>query len=583
MKKTLAGFFGVLSLIAVFLIPSVSHAGWIGTPSTVTVTADPPSVTSGGSTVISWAVSQIKPAQSPHNPSLGCTKSGAWSGFIADTDGGYSGSYNTGSLTSNKTYSISCLVPGGGGTYNTITNSVTVGVDAALPPPEPTAEDGNCGYYDKQVSSSHPSTGMWDPRYADYGYSAVCDNGSYSNSYTGHTDTGDYWNWRCNGSNGGAPVFCSAYKSTTMFDLSVYTVSGVGTSTASGINCGTDCTQSYSPNTTVTLRGTSAAGYQTVDKGLGDFFGVSCASGGWIYDCTFIMTGDKTVGVRFRPITYTLTTSVTGGVGTITGIGINCSSSGGSACSETINSGTTVTLTATGGSGYAFSSWSGACSGNLTTSCTVTMDAAKSASASFTVVTPFDYSLSNSGALSVTKGSSNVFTQNTITKTLVAGATESVTITATGMPTGVSVGYDANRTSNPTGNSTITFTITPTATVGTHSITVTGSPLNRTTSFNLTISGSPITVTCTANPSPVLIGQSVTWTASVSGGVSPLTYVWSGTNLSPAPTTNPFTKVYTTIGQKTATVTVTDSDGTEGTCVPAGSVQVNFDPTFEEF
>jgi len=242
-----------------------------------------------------------------------------------------------------------------------------------------------------------------------------------------------------------------------------------------------------------------------------------------------------------------------------------------------------VTLTATGGSGYAFSSWSGACSGNLTTSCTVTMDAAKSASASFTVVTPFDYSLSNSGALSVTKGSSNVFTQNTITKTLVAGATESVTITATGMPTGVSVGYDANRTSNPTGNSTITFTITPTATVGTHSITVTGSPLNRTTSFNLTISGSPITVTCTANPSPVLIGQSVTWTASVSGGVSPLTYVWSGTNLSPAPTTNPFTKVYTTIGQKTATVTVTDSDGTEGTCVPAGSVQVNFDPTFEEF
>ncbi len=385
MKKTLAGFFGVLSLIAVFLIPSVSHAGWIGTPSTVTVTADPPSVTSGGSTVISWAVSQIKPAQSPHNPSLGCTKSGAWSGFIADTDGGYSGSYNTGSLTSNKTYSISCLVPGGGGTYNTITNSVTVGVDAALPPPEPTAEDGNCGYYDKQVSSSHPSTGMWDPRYADYGYSAVCDNGSYSNSYTGHTDTGDYWNWRCNGSNGGAPVFCSAYKSTTMFDLSVYTVSGVGTSTASGINCGTDCTQSYSPNTTVTLRGTSAAGYQTVDKGLGDFFGVSCASGGWIYDCTFIMTGDKTVGVRFRPITYTLTTSVTGGVGTITGIGINCSSSGGSACSETINSGTTVTLTATGGSGYIFGSWSGTspCAGQGSV-CSFLMNGNKTVNVSFT-------------------------------------------------------------------------------------------------------------------------------------------------------------------------------------------------------
>ena len=115
-------------------------------------------------------------------------------------------------------------------------------------------------------------------------------------------------------------------------------------------------------------------------------------------------------------------------------------------------------------------------------------------------------------------------------------------------------------------------------------------PLGKTTSFNLIVNGSPITVTCSASPSPALMGQNVTWTGVVSGGIPPYTYSWSGTNIptSPAPTSNPYTKSYGTIGQKTATLTVRDSDNTTGSCGgggggSVGSVYINFNPSFQEF
>ncbi len=154
------------------------------------------------------------------------------------------------------------------------------------------------------------------------------------------------------------------------------------------------------------------------------------------------------------------------------------------------------------------------------------------------------------------------------------------------MPSGVSIGGYGNRTCSPapTCNSTIIFTVSSSATVGTWPITVTGSPLNKQTAFNLSVSGNPMTVTCSANPTTALLGQSVTWTANVSGGALPYTYSWSGTNIptSPAPSTNPYTKSYNTIGQKTATVRVTGGDFVQAVCPPT-TVQINFDPNFEEF
>ncbi len=194
----------------------------------------------------------------------------------------------------------------------------------------------------------------------------------------------------------------------------------------------------------------------------------------------------------------------------------------------------------------------------------------------------FDYTLSNSGSSSVIKGNSDAYTTNTITKNLVSGTGGSVTLSLSGVPSGVSYSL-SNGTCAPGCSSVITFTVSPSAPVGTHPIVVTGSPFSKTTTFNLVISGSPLPVSCSASASTVFVGQPVTWTGSVSGGTSPYTYSWSGTNLSaPLPNTNPFTKTYTTIGQKTAQLTVTDAVGTQGIC-QAATIQVNFDPEFEEF
>ena len=195
----------------------------------------------------------------------------------------------------------------------------------------------------------------------------------------------------------------------------------------------------------------------------------------------------------------------------------------------------------------------------------------------------FNYSLSNSGTSNVTKTSGNAFTQNTITKALTSGTTESVTLSLSGVPGGTSYSI-SNSACSPTCTSVISFTVSPSTPVDAHPITATGSPLGKQTTFNLVVSGNPMTVSCSASPSTALLGQTVTWTAQVSGGTPPFTYSWSGTNIpiSPPPSTNPFSIVYSTIGQKTAVVTVTDTDSVTATCL-AGVVQINFNPNLEEF
>ena len=197
---------------------------------------------------------------------------------------------------------------------------------------------------------------------------------------------------------------------------------------------------------------------------------------------------------------------------------------------------------------------------------------------------PIGYNLSNSGTSNVTKTSSDAFTQNTITKTLVSGATQPVTLSVSGLPSGVSVDGISAQGCSPNCESIITFRVSPSASVGTHLITVTGSPAstNGPTTFNLVISGNPMTVSCSASPSPASIGQTVTWTATVlSGGTSPFTYSWIGTNIPPNITSNTFNISYSTIGQKDATVTVTDIDSVQASCL--ASVQINFNPQLEEF
>ena len=89
-----------------------------------------------------------------------------------------------------------------------------------------------------------------------------------------------------------------------------------------------------------------------------------------------------------KPITYSLSvTNVGNGYGEVFSSdgNINCGVNSPppvNNCNETVNNGTTITLTATPATGSVFSGWSGACSG--TGSCTVTMNTAQNMSATFT-------------------------------------------------------------------------------------------------------------------------------------------------------------------------------------------------------
>ncbi len=144
------------------------------------------------------------------------------------------------------------------------------------------------------------------------------------------------------------------------------------TSTPTGINCGTDCSEAYTSGTSVTLTATPAAG--------STFTGWSGACTG-TGSCVVSMSQARSVTATFGlsgggPFVLTVTTV---GVGSVrsTPAGINC----GTDCTESYASGTSVTLTPKPGRGSTFAGWSGACTG--TGSCVVSMTEARTVTATF--------------------------------------------------------------------------------------------------------------------------------------------------------------------------------------------------------
>lgn len=217
--------------------------------------------------------------------------------------------------------------------------------------------------------------------------------------------------------------------------LTVYKSGGNGkvTSSPSGINCGSDCTQRFTIGNNVTLTAAPSSGYE--------FAGWFGACSGTSPTFTWRFTGRSTCTASFRAVTapppppasYALTVSRAGtGSGMVTSApaGISC----GSTCSASYTSGTSVTLTATAASGSTFNGWSGACTGTAATA-SVQMSAAKSCTATFnpaSVPTQVTLSVSKTGTGSGTVSSSPAgiscgstcsgsFAQNT-TVTLTAAA-----------------------------------------------------------------------------------------------------------------------------------------------------------------
>ena len=155
--------------------------------------------------------------------------------------------------------------------------------------------------------------------------------------------------------------------------------SGAGTVTSSpaGINCGATCSTTVASGTSVTLTATPATG-----SSFAGWNGSGCSG---TSTCTVTMSEARSVTAQFTADLLLSVTKSGSGAGTVTSLpaGINC----GSDCSETLEDGTSVTLTATSATGSTFTGWSGAgCSG--TSACTVVMSAARAVNAEFAVVPP---------------------------------------------------------------------------------------------------------------------------------------------------------------------------------------------------
>jgi len=198
-----------------------------------------------------------------------------------------------------------------------------------------------------------------------------------------------------------AVVFETEEVQVSEFDLVVTNV-GAGTvvSTSVGIDCGTDCSETYQQGTLVTLQASPDEGYL--------FNGWSGACSG-ANSCTVEMNSDKEVSAHFiednSTQNFSLNVSVVGdGIVSSSPAGINC----GADCSHEYQSGTQVNLTATPNNGYVFDGWSGACTGNTT--CSITLNANLTVSANFSQESVETYRLDTvvSGQGSITSTPSGI-------------------------------------------------------------------------------------------------------------------------------------------------------------------------------
>ena len=282
------------------------------------------------------------------------------------------------------------------------------------------------------------------------------------------------------------------------------TKSGTGTVTSSptGISCGSTCSYSFNSGANVTLTATAGSGYQ--------FTGWSGACTNSSGTCTVSMTAAKSVAASFTPSTYALTVTKSG-TGTVSSSpsGINC----GSSCNYSFNSGASVTLTATAGTGYQFSGWTGACT-NSTGTCTVSMTAAKSVTATFNALPKYVLSVKTSGTGTVTSSPTGINCGSTCSYSFTSGT--NVTLTAT-----AASGYQFSGWTGACTNTSGTCTVSMTAA---KSVTATFTApvkyaLNVTKSGTGTVTSSPAGISCGSSCSYAFTsGTNVILTATAGSG-----------------------------------------------------------------
>jgi uncharacterized repeat protein (TIGR02543 family) len=147
---------------------------------------------------------------------------------------------------------------------------------------------------------------------------------------------------------------------------------GTVTSSPAGISCGSTCSASFTPGSSVSLTATPT--------GAATFNGWSGACSGK-GTCSVVLNANTTVGASFTLPPASVTVTVAGrGTGSVTSspAGINCPQT----CTANLGKGAQVTLTASSAVGFPFAGWSGACSGTSTT-CKFTVKGSTTVTATF--------------------------------------------------------------------------------------------------------------------------------------------------------------------------------------------------------
>ena len=202
---------------------------------------------------------------------------------------------------------------------------------------------------------------------------------------------------------------------------------GTGSVGGDGISCPGDCAETYDANTIVTLNASPDA--SSVFTGWSG----ACSGAG---ACVVTLAGAQSVTATFTLRQYLVEVSVLGaGGGAVTGGGIACPGD----CSETVDHGTLVTLSASPDATSVFAGWGGACAG--TGGCSVTLTSAQSVTATFIPrpTYPLAVTLAGGGSGSVGSNPAGISCGATCVADFDSGAL--VTLTATAGATSTFAGW----------------------------------------------------------------------------------------------------------------------------------------------